>query len=127
MKKHNLTLLALLITALFTAQANAAKANYERTKPHVNTKINDVDSDCDGIPAQSLQKSSVCKGKKTAKKAKKKIGAGHITVLKSHQKPVAGGIKAQDHNATRSNKTSAKKIEKPNDTTCDHRDLNCDG
>jgi len=145
MKKQRIALLAIFLTSLFAVQANAAKSNFERTKPHATKKINDADSDCDGIPAKSLQKSAACKGKKAVKNSKYKVGGGHITVLKSaanpaqgynttrsnrstkwggKTKPGAANNKAQDHNATRSNKTSASKLDKPAES-CDGRDDDC--
>ncbi|MDQ7050133.1 MAG: hypothetical protein Q9M92_11620 [Enterobacterales bacterium] len=124
MKTTKFTLVSILILCLFSTQAESAKANFERTKPDILNKAVDPDSDCDGLPTG---KRAQCKAKKQSncKKCKLKfVLKKGIAAPKPNAKPT--NIKARAHNATRSNKTSASKVDKPTEI-CAGRDDDCNG
>ncbi|MDQ7050132.1 MAG: hypothetical protein Q9M92_11615 [Enterobacterales bacterium] len=112
MKNSQLILIALVATSLLVTQANAAKANFDRSKPHVTKNKNDCDD-------SSTDKRAKC----LAKKGKYKVGGGHVTVLKNKQKSAVG------YNTTRSNRSTKANPNPPKskpavDNNCDAKN-NC--
>ena len=110
MKTTTSICLSLIVSFAVISPANAAKENFDRSKPHVQVG-HGLDNDCNSIKANKNGKRATTITVKQARCASANgIGGGHVTVLKARAQNNAGGAsqsnttRAQDYNSSRSNR-----------------------
>jgi hypothetical protein len=118
MKTSTSIYLSLVLSVSLVSSVEAAKENFDRSKPHARA-TNGLDNDCNDKKAKPLTKrpqgaagqQPTCNPNQASIK-----GGGHVTVLKARLRDDSqtnGGSpsssRATDHNSSRSNKTSSSR------------------
>ncbi len=102
--------LSLIVSFAVISPVNAAKENFDRSKPHVQIG-NGLDNDCNGSkPVKNGKRAATITVQQARCATANGVGAGHVTVLKARSQNNAGGLpqsnntRAQDYNSSRSNR-----------------------